>query len=408
LREFCARNRVPHSWIDVDEQGDAEQLLQQLGIRPDETPVVIFRNDQVLRNPTNRDLGRLLGMSAPEPVGVCDLLVVGAGPAGLAAAVYGASEGLQTIVVDSVAAGGQAATSSRIENYLGFPAGISGAELAERAAAQAKKFGATITVPAEAVGLDFGRDGQVVTLSDGGQLTARVMVIATGARYRRLDVPRLAEFEGSSIFYAATYMEARFCDRRPVVVVGGGNSAGQAVLYLSRYAADVTLLVRHDDLNQDMSRYLVDQIENTPAIDVRRNSQLRELEGRDGELESIIAVNHRTGKQQRIPARVMFVFIGALPCTAWLRGAIALDDNGYVQTGPATTAPATGDRHPFVREVPGMLETNQPGVLAVGDVRSGSIKRVASAVGEGATAVRLIHDHLAKIGWMGARSNHPT
>jgi thioredoxin reductase (NADPH) len=328
-----------------------------------------------------------------SPEAACDLVVVGAGPAGLAAAVYGASEGLTTVVLDSVATGGQAGTSSRIENYLGFPAGISGAELADRAVIQAEKFGATISVPAAATGLGE-RDGlHAVRLDDGTEIRTRTVVIATGARYRRLDLPRLDEFEGSSVYYAATFTEARFCDRQPVAIVGGGNSAGQATVYLSQHAAKVRLLIAHADLGRDMSRYLVDQIERDPAVEVHRNTEVRELIGRDGALEELVVDRNDTGATDRLPATLLFVFIGARPCTDWLRGSVALDERGYVLTGPDRVP---RDATPAGGRPPQVLETSRPGVLAVGDVRSGSIKRVASAVGEGAMAVRLVHAHLAQ------------
>ena len=380
LREFAARNRLPHTWIDLEDDPNADMLLQQLGITPEQTPVVIWRGEHVLRNPSNAELARLVGLFVPgSPDKLCDLVVVGAGPAGLAAAVYGASEGLATVVIDAVATGGQAGTSSLIENYLGFPAGISGAELADRAVIQAEKFGASVSVPAEATRLDGCGGDLAVTLDDGSELRSRTVVIATGARYRKLDVPRLAEFEGSCVHYAATVMEAMFCRQRPVVVVGGGNSAGQATMYLSRHAATVRLLIRDADLGRDMSRYLVDQIERDPNVEVLRNTEVRELVGQRGVLEALVVENNRTGERRRVEAAQLFVFIGAQPCTGWLAGTVKLDQNGYVQTGA-------------------LLETSWPGVIAVGDVRSGSIKRVASAVGEGAMAVRLIHSYLAGTG----------
>jgi thioredoxin reductase (NADPH) len=380
LREFAARNRLPHTWIDLEDDPNADMLLQQLGITPEQTPVVIWRGEHVLRNPGNAELARLVGLLVPgSPDKLYDLVVVGAGPAGLAAAVYGASEGLATVVIDAVATGGQAGTSSLIENYLGFPAGISGAELADRAVIQAEKFGATVSVPAEATRLDGCGGDLAVTLDDGSEIRSRTVVIATGARYRKLDVPRLAEFEGSCVHYAATLMEATFCRQRSVVVVGGGNSAGQATMYLSRHAATVRLLIRHADLGRDMSRYLVDQIERNPNVEVLRNTEVRELVGQRGVLEALVVENNRTGERRRVEAAQLFVFIGAQPCTGWLAGTVKLDQNGYVQTGA-------------------LLETSWPGVIAVGDVRSGSIKRVASAVGEGAMAVRLIHSYLAGTG----------
>jgi thioredoxin reductase (NADPH) len=389
LREFAARNRLPHTYLDVEEDAQAEQLVRQLGIPPSDMPVVISGRE-ILRNPTDAELARILGV-APPSAGERpeDLVVVGAGPSGLAAAVYGASEGLSTIVLDAVATGGQAGTSSRIENYLGFPAGISGAELAERAVIQAEKFGAGISVPARATGLTHEGDAYAVRLVDGTEIRSRTVVLAAGARYRRLQVDRLEEFEGASIYYAATFMEAMFCRDLPVTVVGGGNSAGQATVFLTGHASRVRLVVRGDDLGQDMSRYLVDQIEGNPAVEVLTSTEVKQLCGQGGELEAVVVENNRTGRRRRLDTRLLFVFIGSAPATGWLRGAVALDDKGFVRTGP----PAGADN---------VLETSWPGVFAVGDVRSGSIKRVASAVGEGAMAVRFIHEHLQNVGARGA------
>ncbi|GAA1802329.1 FAD-dependent oxidoreductase [Luedemannella flava] len=389
LREFAARNRVPHTWIDLEHDPAAEALLQRIGVPPEQAPVVVWRSAQVLRNPSNAELARVVGLPlSGAPHAIRDLIVIGAGPAGLAAAVYGASEGLSTVVLDAVATGGQAGTSSRIENYLGFPTGISGAELADRAVIQAEKFGASFSVPAEAVRLDR-RDGyHTVDLDGADEITARTVLIATGARYRRLDVPRLAEFEGTSVYYAATAMEARFCQSQPVVVVGGGNSAGQATLYLARHASRIQLLIRHDDLGRDMSRYLVDQIERDPDIEVSPHTEVSAPVGRDGVLEALAVVDNRTGEVRRLAAALLFVFIGAQPCTGWLRGSLDLDDHGYVRTG---------GHQRFA------LETSRAGVLAAGDVRSGSIKRVASAVGEGSMAVRLVHEYLMRSGHTAGR-----
>ncbi|MCW3066736.1 MAG: Thioredoxin-disulfide reductase [Solirubrobacterales bacterium] len=388
LREFAARNRLPHRWIDLEQDRTAEAVLRQLGVKPEETPVVIVGTDRVLRNPSNAELAEAVGLRPPTPTeAVCDLLVVGAGPAGLGASVYGASEGLATTAVDAVATGGQAATSSRIENYLGFPAGISGAELADRAAIQARKFGARITVPAAATALRREDGHYVVPLDDGTAVAAETVVIATGARYCKLPVPRLEEFEGTSVFYAATLMEAQMCVGDPIAVVGGGNSAGQATLFLSQHAAAVRLLIRSGDLGRDMSRYLADRIERNPKVEVMPNTEVRELVGEDA-LEALVVEDNRTGERRTIEARALFVFIGAEPHTDWLGDAVALDRRGFVLTGRDAAAHAPEGHEPM------LLETSLPGVLAVGDVRSGSIKRVASAVGEGAMAVRLVHEHL--------------
>jgi thioredoxin reductase (NADPH) len=385
LRDFAARNRLPHRWIDLERDAGAEALLSCLHVAPEETPVVLWRGE-VLRNPSNTQLARLIGLRTPLGADhVHDLVVVGAGPAGLAASVYGASEGLDTVTVDALGTGGQAGTTMRIENYLGFPAGISGLELAERAVVQARRFGATVSVPTEACGLAARGGDHVVTLDDGSELVTRTVIIASGVHYRRLPVSRLDEFEGTSIYYAATVIEARVCAGDPVAVVGGGNSAGQAALFLSDHVAALSLIVRDDTLEENMSRYLADRIQRNPRIDLRLHSEVRGLEG-DHALTGIVIEDRHTGERSELGARYMFVFIGAAPHTGWLADAVELDEKGYVITGD--------NGRP-------VLETSLPGVLAAGDVRSGAIKRVASAVGEGAMAVRLIHEHMA------ARSGRP-
>jgi thioredoxin reductase (NADPH) len=389
IREFAARNRLPHHWIDLEKDTDAEALLRELGVSPDETPVVIWRGHEVLRNPSNVELAKLFGLPLPRTNDeVRDLVVVGTGPAGLAAAVYGASEGLDTVAVDALATGGQAGTSSRIENYLGFPAGVSGAELTDRAVLQAEKFGAELTMPARATSLEHRADHYAIGLEDGQELRARAVVIATGVQYRRLPVPRLEELEGTSVYYAATLMEAQLCRGDPIAVVGGGNSAGQAALFLTGYASHVDLIVREPVLTENMSRYLADRIERKPDIDVRLHSEVRELCGQDA-LEALVVEDTRTGDRERIEARALFVFIGAAPHTQWLGENMALDSGGYILTGPdACNGDVSDDR------VPLMLETSLPGVFAAGDVRSGSIKRVASAVGEGSIAIRMVHERV--------------
>ncbi|MDX6619929.1 MAG: thioredoxin reductase, partial [Gaiellales bacterium] len=340
----------------------------------------------------NQELARELGMLQPVEGDVhCDLLVVGAGPAGLAACVYGASEGLSTIALEGVATGGQAGTSSRIENYLGFPAGISGAELAERAEIQAQKFGARIEVSAEATAIEPSGHGYSVTYGDGDMIHARSVVIATGVRYRRLPIARLEDFEGIAVYYAATITEAQMCAGDPVVVIGGGNSAGQATLFLSQYVPRVHLLVREPELDTHMSRYLADRIERLPNVEVHTNTELRALVG-DKTLDAVVVENNATGERETIDARSIFIFLGARPHTEWLGGLVALDEGGYIRTGRDAAVPAD-DATPL--HDPLLLETSQPGVFAVGDVRSGSVKRVATAVGEGSMAVRLVHEHLA-------------
>jgi thioredoxin reductase (NADPH) len=395
LRDFAARNRLPHRWIHLEEDPSAEALLQALGVAPEETPIVIWRGTEVMRNPGNGELARAIGLrpqAAPDRI--LDLLVVGAGPAGLAASVYGASEGLTTMTVDSVAAGGQAGTSARIENYLGFPTGISGAELAERAHIQAGKFGATISAPAEAIALTAEGGNYVARLEGDDGVTARSVVIATGARYRKLDVPGFEKFEPASIYYAATQVEAQMCRADPIAIVGGGDSAAQAALFLARIAADVTMIVRDPDLTTYMSRYLADRVERNPNIDVVLHTEVRELLG-DEVLEVLVVEDRQTGRRRTIDARALFVFIGADPYTDWLAGLVALDGSGFVVTGRRADDAAL------------VLETSRPGVFAAGDVRSGSIKRVASAVGEGAMAVRLVHEHLADQHGSRVGASHP-
>jgi thioredoxin reductase (NADPH) len=391
LREFLQRNRVPYRWMDLETDAEADVLLRALGVEPGETPVVLG-GEGVLRNPSNAQLAAMLGIGARgAPPAMCDLVIVGGGPAGLAAALYGASEGLDTQAIDAVAFGGQASTSSRIENYLGFPAGISGSELAARAALQAGKFGARLMVPAEAVG--FAReDGHYsVRLAGGETVNGRTVIVATGAQYRQLDVPDMERYEGLGVYYAATQAEAQLCAGDPVLIVGGGNSAGQAAMFLSRHAAGCRLLIRGDDLGKSMSRYLVDEIQSREQIEVVTHSEVAELRGEAG-LEAVVVRDTRTGERRDLQAKALFVFIGASPHTDWLRGEVAMDEDCFLLTGRDVQDEgllAHGEERPY------FLETSQPGVFAVGDVHSGSIKRVASAVGEGSMAVRLVHQRLA-------------
>jgi thioredoxin reductase (NADPH) len=392
LRDFAARNRLPSRWLDLEADPGAEALLSQLGVAPADTPIVIVHG-RLLRNPSNAELAAAVGLPAPSaPPASSDLLVVGAGPAGLSAAVYGASEGMQTLVLDATATGGQAGTSSRIENYLGFPSGISGAELADRAVLQARKFGARFAVPAAATSIARNNGLYTVRLDGAAPVTARSVVIATGARYRRLDVPRLEHFEQMSIYYAASQAEALLCRDDPVAIVGGGNSAGQAAVFLSRHAADVTLVVRERDLAEHMSRYLIDQIVRIANVRILLGSEVQELLG-DQALEAVAVAVSQTGARRVIRARALFVFIGVTPCTGWLGGLVDLDDHGFVRTGQHArlAAGGAGAETCWLRSV---LEASQPGMFAIGDVRSGSAKRVAAAVGEGAMAIRLALDRM--------------
>jgi len=386
LLEFLARNRLPFAWIDVERDPAAEDVLRDFKIAPDETPVVIF-GTIVLRNPSYEELGEALGLtSGAQSDDLLDLLIVGAGPAGLAASVYAASEGLTTLTIENIAVGGQAGTSSRIENYLGFPAGVSGSELAARAQLQAEKFDARFTVPCQAVSLEQSDGIHRIRLSSGDEILARAVIIATGAQYARLNLDRLSEFEGLGVYYAATVMEARMCAGESVALVGGGNSAGQAAVFLSERCKQVYILVRRDGLAETMSRYLIHQIECCDNVEVLSHTEVRTLLGEDGivgvEIESSV-----DGSRRILDVCALFVFIGAEPHTAWLKGQVALDDHGFVLTG--TDLPLDSDN---VAHLP--LETSRAGIFAVGDVRSGSVKRVASAVGEGAMAVRLVYDYL--------------
>ena len=392
LRELLARNRMPYQWIDLEDDEDADALLNGLAIKPNQTPVAVTGGGKVLRNPSNAELGRAIGLgSAGSPPPLCDVVVVGAGPAGLAAALYAASEGLDVQGVDAIASGGQAGTSARIENYLGFPAGVSGSELTQRATVQAAKFGARLNVPAAAVALKSEPGRHEIHLSNGETATGRSVIVATGAQYRRLDVPRLEKFEGGGVYYAATQAEAQVCAGDPVVIVGGGNSAGQAAMFLARGAARCHLLIRGGDLGKSMSRYLVDQIERNDSIEVVRHARVVELDG-ERELESVTIADTRSGDRSRAAARALFVFIGASPHTEWLEGQLATDRAGFLLTGREV---GENDLVEFNGDRPLFLETSRPGIFAVGDVHSGSVKRVASAVGEGSMAVRLIHQRLA-------------
>ncbi len=392
LREFLARNRMPHQWVDLEQDEEAEALLHGLGIQPEETPVVIGSDGEILRNPSNAELGRAIGLGSPgASPPLCDVVVVGAGPAGLAASLYAASEGLDVQCVEAVASGGQAGTSARIENYLGFPAGVSGSELAQRAGVQALKFGSRLAVPAAAISLASTPGRHEIKLSNGDIATGRTVVIASGAQYRRLDVSRLDEFEGGGIYYAATQAEGQLCSGDPVVIVGGGNSAGQAAMFLSQSTAGCRILIRGDNLAKSMSRYLVDQIERNESIEVIKHSEVVELGG-DRELETVTIADNRSHERTELRARALFVFIGASPHTEWLEGQLATDGAGFLLTGRDVQSQ---DLAEYNGDQPMFLETSRPGIFAAGDVHSGSIKRVASAVGEGSMSVKLIHSRLA-------------
>jgi thioredoxin reductase (NADPH) len=388
LREFLAKNRVPHTWRDPESDPASRELLRRLEVRDAELPAVVWGRRIVLRNPSERELAEALGLRRPpDPRQTYDLVIVGAGPAGLAAAVYAASEGLETVVLERVAPGGQIGRSMRIDNYPGFPVGITGGDLAERAAVQAEKFGARIPVASPVAGLS-SQDGQhVVTLDDGSPVHARCVLVATGADYRMLDVPGCPEFEGRGVYYAATPVEAQTCRSAEAVVVGGGNSAGQAAVFLSRQASKVYLVVRGDKLGEGMSAYLADRIRQTPNIEVMPNTEVARISGDDEQVSQVEVVNNKTGERRVIETPALFSFIGATPRSDWLPDTIERDEKQFVRTGP-DLAQSGRWREP---RPPCVLETSQPGVFAAGDVRSGSTKRVASAIGEGAMAITCVH-----------------
>ena len=392
IRDFLARNRALFTFLDLETNPEVEQLLRRFGLSVRDTPVVAWGRQLVLRNPSNREIAEALGLRRPLEQTVYDLAIVGGGPGGLAASVYGASEGLSTVVLERTAPGGQAGASMRIENYLGFPTGINGGELAERAIVQANKFGATLSVATPVVSLSFDNAYSVLALEGGETVVAKCLLIATGAEYRRLDVEGCAQFEGSGVYYAATPNEVQLCKGANVVIVGGGNAAGQAAVYLSRYARKVYLLIRGNDLYKSMSAYLAHRIEQTPNVEVLLNTTVRRMSG-DGHLASVEIVNNETGETRTIETPAVFSFIGASPHTDWLPPEIERDEKKFVRTGPAMSQ----STHWRVRRQPFLLETSRPGVFAAGDVRSGSVKRVASAVGEGAMAVQFVHEYLKEM-----------
>jgi len=391
VREFLAKNRVPFTWFDLEADPQVKELLKRFGVSENDTPVVAWGNKLILRNPANLELAEALGIRRPLEQTTYDLAVVGAGPAGLAAAVYGASEGLNTVVLERTGPGGQAGRSMRIENYLGFPTGITGSELADRAAIQASKFGAQISVPTPVTALTFDQAYSVLQLEGKETIVAKCVLIATGADYRRLTVEGCERFEGCGVYYAATPIEAQLCRGSEAVVVGGGNSAGQAAVFLAGQVRKVYLVIRGDDLYKNMSNYLACRIEDTPNIEVLRNTEVRRLVG-DGYLTSVELIDNKTGETRTIRAPALFSFIGAIPRCDWIPPEIERDDKGFVRTGPAVAQSPhwTAKRQPF------LLETSRPGVFAAGDVRAGSIKRVASAVGEGAMTVQFVHEYLER------------
>jgi thioredoxin reductase (NADPH) len=391
VREFLTRNGQPHTYIDLEQDPDAQALLDRFHVGVDDVPVLICRGQSVLRNPTNQKIADCLGLNAPlDATQVRDVVIVGAGPAGLAAAVYGASEGLDVLILESAAPGGQAGSSMRIENYLGFPGGISGEELAARAYSQAQKFGAQMIIARGGKELLCDRKPYQVQVADGPAVPCRTVIIATGASYRKPAVEGLSRFENVGVYYGATRMEAQLCRGEEVIVVGGGNSAGQAAVFLAETAGRVHMLVRSKGLAESMSRYLIRRIEQTPTIELRTFAEIVGLEGA-AHLEKVRWRDVRTGAVETFDVRHVFVMTGAEPATRWLEGCLALDAQGFIKTGPdLTTDDLAAAGWPLARS-PHLLEASRPGVFAVGDVRAGSQKRVAAAVGEGSTAVSFVH-----------------
>ncbi len=396
IKDFLGRNQVPFRWLDLDRTREAGALLAEAGLEHAALPVVFMPDGAALQDPELTELAEHLGMHVHADRNYYDVAIVGAGPAGLAAAVYGASEGLSTVLIEREAPGGQAGTSSRIENYLGFPTGVSGAELASRALTQAQRLGAEVLTPVAVTGLTIDDGYKHLELSDGTAITCRAVVIATGVSYKHLPAPGLDSLTGAGVYYGAATTEALAAEGQHVYVVGAANSAGQGAKYFSKFASQVTMLVRGDSLETHMSQYLVDQIEQTPNIDVLTHTHVIEAVGRD-HLEQLVLENIETKKTETVPASFLFIFIGAEPEHPWLKGIVASDDHGYILTGPDlledNQLPADWplERHPF------HLETSCPGIFATGDVRHGSIRRVAGAVGEGSTSIQLVHRYLASI-----------
>jgi len=396
LREFLSRNGHPYTYVDLDTDSHAQDILDRFNVSIKEIPVLICRGTKVLRNPKPQEVADCLGLNNPvDESQVRDVIVIGGGPSGLAAAVYAASEGLNVLVIETNAPGGQAGSSSKIENYLGFPTGISGMELATRAINQAQKFGAEMLVAHDVVRLHCDQRPYQIELDNGQKLTTRTVVIASGAQYNKPDIPNRAKFEGTGVYYSATNMESPMCENEEIIVVGGGNSAGQAAVYLSDYAKHVHMLVRSGQLSETMSRYLINRIESNPKVSVHYHSEIVGLDG-DWHLEKVEWRDKTTGEVRACPIRHVFLMTGAVPGTKWLEDCLALDDKGFIITGPdLENANGDGSKWKGAR-APYLLETSLPGVFAAGDVRAGNVKRVASAVGEGSISVHLVHRVLAE------------
>lgn len=397
VKDFLARNQVPYQWLDIELDPEAKQLVTyaESDCRQ-HLPLVLFADGSKLIKPSNLQIAERIGLKTQAERPFYDLVIVGGGPSGLAAAVYGASEGLSTVMIEREAPGGQAGSSSRIENYLGFPVGLSGADLARRAVTQAKRFGVELLSPQEVVGVRVQDPYRVVQLADGNEISCHALLIASGVSYRKLDVPGMERLYGAGVYYGAAMTEAIACSGEDVYLVGGANSAGQAAMYFSKYAGRVVILVRGESLTKSMSQYLIDQIEATENIEVRTYATVQEVKG-DTNLEALVIADVRTGATETVRATSLFIFIGASPRTDWLDGTIARDKQGFVLTGSDLISEGKRPRGWSLERDPFLLETSVPGIFAAGDVRYGSVKRVASGVGEGAIAVQFIHRYLSKV-----------
>ena len=399
MRDFLARNHVPYQWIDVElssSDPETKRILEILGPEAKSLPIVLFPDGTKLLESLPGDVAQKVGLRTRAQTDFYDLAIIGGGPAGLAAAVYGASEGLKTVMVEREAPGGQAGMSSRIENYLGFPTGLSGGDLARRAVVQAQRFGVEILAPQEAVAVRTEGPYRIIKLADGSEISCHALLVATGVQWRRLEAPGVDKLQGAGVYYGGGATEALSCKGEIIYVVGGANSAGQAAMNFARYAEKVVLLVRGDGLASTMSQYLIDQIQQTPNIQIWAHASVAELHG-DKRLQEVSILCSDTDKIERVPASSIFIFIGALPRTDWLAGLVERDDRGFILTGPDLIRNGERPKGWVLDRDPFLLETNVPGIFAVGDVRHGSVKRVASGVGEGSVAVQFIHQYLSKV-----------
>ncbi|MEH2038689.1 FAD-dependent oxidoreductase [Nostoc sp.] len=396
IKDFLARNYMPYQWLDIEIDEEARQWVSYAQCNTAHLPLVVCPDGSYLTQPTHAEIAEKIGLKMQAEMPFYDLAIVGAGPAGLAAAVYGASEGLRTVLIEKEAPGGQAGTSSRIENYLGFPQGIAGSELARRAVTQAKRFGVEILSPQEVIDIRLKDSYRIIKLKDGTELSCYALLIATGVSYRKLDVPGIDHLTGAGVYYGAAMTEALSCQNEDVYVVGGANSAGQAAVYISKYARHVTILVRGNSLATSMSKYLIDRILATDNITVQFHSHVVEVHGQTS-LEAITLANTKTHEKETIPTKLLFILIGAKPHTDWLAGIVDRDEQGFILTGPSLIPNKRCSKQWQLDREPFLLESSVPGIFVAGDVRNGSVKRVASGVGEGAIAIQFIHQYLSKV-----------